>query len=56
VIIAVTSAVAAGTAVIGLFFTQWTPPAATARAVVRASGPSIAPTVGIGGAGVEGSF
>jgi hypothetical protein len=53
VFIAVTSGFAAATAVIGIFLTQWSPPAATTRArVVRAR----VPTVGIGGAGVEGSF
>jgi hypothetical protein len=57
VIIAVTTGVAAATAVVGLFFTQWSPPAATAGArAVRTSRPFVVPTVGIGGAGVEGSF
>jgi hypothetical protein len=57
VIIAVTSGVAAATAVIGLFFTEWSPPAATARArAVGAKGHKVSLTVGIGGAGVEGSF
>ena len=56
-IIAVTIGVAAATAVVGLFFTQWSPPAATAGSRgIRASGPILAPVVGIGSAGVEGSF
>jgi hypothetical protein len=56
VIIAATAAVAGATAVIGLFFTQWSPPAATAGVRVPASGPIVVPSIGIGRAGVEGTF
>jgi len=51
VYVGVTSGLAAVTAVVGLFFTQWSSPAATGRAA-----PLVAPVVGIGQAGVEGTF
>ncbi len=50
--IGVTSALAAGTAVVGVFLTQWSapPPTATVRGV------TVTPTIGIGNVALEGSF
>ena len=54
VLIAVTSVFAATTAVVGLFFTQWSAPAAKAGAA--ASAPAVLPVVGWRQAGLEGTF
>jgi hypothetical protein len=57
VLIAVTTGVAGATGIIGLFFTQWSPPVATAGVrAAPASGPIVVPSLGIGRAGVEGTF
>ncbi|HTB75821.1 MAG TPA: hypothetical protein VK762_21375 [Polyangiaceae bacterium] len=55
IIIGITSGVAAATAIVGLFFTQW--PATAATAGARPAGaPRVAPVLGIGRAGLEGAF
>jgi hypothetical protein len=56
ILIAVTSGVAAATAIVGLLFTQWSPPAATAGVGASARRPRVAPILGIGAAGLEGTF
>jgi hypothetical protein len=57
VLIAVTTGVAGATGIIGLFFTQWSPPATTAGVrAAPASAPIVVPSLGIGRAGVEGTF
>ncbi len=55
IFVAITGGVAAATAIIGLFFTQWAP-APTAGVRDPAGGPRVAPVVGVGRAGVEGTF
>jgi hypothetical protein len=55
VLIGVTSAVAVVTAIVGLFFTQWSPAVATVG-THAAPAPVLAPVLGIGHAGLEGTF
>ena len=55
IVVAATSAVAAATAIVGLFFTEW-PSAPTAGVRDPTAGPRVAPVVGVGRAGVEGTF
>ena len=55
--VAVTSVLAVATGVVGLFFTEWSPPATTTGA--RPASPSartVVPVLGIGRVGLEGTF
>ncbi len=55
VLIGVTSGVAAVTAIVGLFFTQWSPAVATVG-THAAPAPVLVPVLGLGHAGLEGTF
>jgi hypothetical protein len=57
VLLAVTGALALTTAVVGVFFTQWSSDdAARPAAHARVPAPALTPVVGIGQAGIEGTF
>ncbi|HEX3772073.1 MAG TPA: hypothetical protein VHV30_14455, partial [Polyangiaceae bacterium] len=58
VLIGVTSVLAVATAVVGVFFTQWSPvrPAAPSAGGPRGTVEALAPHVEVGPAGVEGTF
>jgi hypothetical protein len=55
IFIAITSGLGAATAIVGLFFTDWSAPISAGRSVPGGA-PRVAPFVGVGQAGVEGSF
>lgn len=56
VLIAATGGVAAVTAVVGIFFTQWSHPGPRAEEPPSAAGLHVEPTLGLGSAGLRGTF
>jgi len=56
ILLAATGGVAAVTAVVGIFFTQWSHPARGAEGAQSAAGLHVEPTLGLGAAGLRGSF